>query len=194
MKTFEDVYILKNTIYEILNNLPEKEKTIIEMRYGLNGYTETTLEDVGKKYNYSRQYIKQVQDKIEIILKNEIQKILNFNEILNIQDFEDETKKLKDCLIEYLKEHYKENIIENENFWKSINSFRVGLFNKKNKNYAMEYQKEYRQKNVITISNKRYNLNTISEDMKSVVLTGIEIRKIKNELFINRKKIEKGEI
>ncbi len=54
---------LHNTINEVLSTLTEKERRIIEMRYGLNGEREHTLEEVGKKYNVTRERIRQIQAK-----------------------------------------------------------------------------------------------------------------------------------
>ena len=52
---------LKSQIEEALNDLTEKETKIIEMRFGLNDEKEQTLEEVGKKFQVTRERIRQIE-------------------------------------------------------------------------------------------------------------------------------------
>ena len=44
-------------IQKVLKTLSEREKTIIEMRYGIGNYEEQTLEEIGKYFHLTRQRI-----------------------------------------------------------------------------------------------------------------------------------------
>jgi len=52
---------LKERISDILQSLPEKERKILTLRYGLEGENRHTLEEVSKVYNVSRERIRQIQ-------------------------------------------------------------------------------------------------------------------------------------
>ncbi len=54
---------LKNQINNTLNILTPKEKDIIELRFGLKGGEAKTLEEIGKKYNVTRERIRQIEAK-----------------------------------------------------------------------------------------------------------------------------------
>ncbi len=53
--------LLCTRLSEVLNNLSELEREILELRYGLNGSSPLTLEEVGRKMNVSRERIRQLQ-------------------------------------------------------------------------------------------------------------------------------------
>lgn len=42
--------------------LDEREREIIERRYGLNGYKAQTLEEVGEQFGVTRERIRQLQN------------------------------------------------------------------------------------------------------------------------------------
>jgi RNA polymerase nonessential primary-like sigma factor len=83
--TYEDILADKHNfvdeievgvINEVINkwldkNCNEKEKTIIEFRYGLNGKEKLSLEAVGKIYGVTRERIRQIQAEIEKRMKND---------------------------------------------------------------------------------------------------------------------------
>lgn len=52
---------LREKIKEILENLTGREKRILEMRYGLVDGRERTLEEVGEKFNVTRERIRQIE-------------------------------------------------------------------------------------------------------------------------------------
>ena len=47
----------------VLERLTERERTIIEMRYGLNGREPATLDEVGRHFNVTRERIRQIEAK-----------------------------------------------------------------------------------------------------------------------------------
>ncbi len=55
--------ILTDQVQEILNDLSEKERRILEMRHGLNDGIQHTLEEVGKKFGVTRERIRQIEAK-----------------------------------------------------------------------------------------------------------------------------------
>lgn len=64
--------ILGEQIREILEDMSPKERTIIELRYGLNDGIYHTLEEVGKKFSVTRERIRQIEAKVhEKIRENE---------------------------------------------------------------------------------------------------------------------------
>ena len=56
------VYLsLKESIEKILNKLPEREKKIIEYRFGLNGEEPHSLSAIGQKMNLTKERIRQIE-------------------------------------------------------------------------------------------------------------------------------------
>lgn len=55
--------ILKEILADILNTLKPREKEIIEQRFGFNDEIPMTLEQVGAKYNLTRERIRQIEKK-----------------------------------------------------------------------------------------------------------------------------------
>jgi RNA polymerase primary sigma factor len=55
--------ILSDQVKEILNDLSEKERKILEMRHGLVGGIVHTLEEVGKEFGVTRERIRQIEAK-----------------------------------------------------------------------------------------------------------------------------------
>ena len=55
--------ILSDQVKEILNDLSEKERRILEMRHGLNDGVTHTLEEVGQKFGVTRERIRQIERK-----------------------------------------------------------------------------------------------------------------------------------
>ena len=55
--------IIRDQLVEILQELPEKERKIIEMRNGLIDGVYHTLEDVGKEFGVTRERIRQIEAK-----------------------------------------------------------------------------------------------------------------------------------
>jgi RNA polymerase primary sigma factor len=52
---------LKGSVGDLLNSLEERERQIITYRFGINGDTPMTLEQVGRKLGYSKERIRQLE-------------------------------------------------------------------------------------------------------------------------------------
>lgn len=72
--------ILKDQLNEILDELSEKERTIIELRYGLRDGISHTLEEVGRKFDVTRERIRQIEAKVH-------EKIRVNEKIIKLQDY-----------------------------------------------------------------------------------------------------------
>ncbi len=61
--TFVKIERASNKIHckNLINRLDTKNKTIIEMRFGLNGYAQHTLKEVGTKFGISKERVRQRQ-------------------------------------------------------------------------------------------------------------------------------------
>ena len=59
LKNFNPHQILE----KILEALAEREQEIIRMRHGLADYEKKTLEDIGRKYNVTRERVRQIEAK-----------------------------------------------------------------------------------------------------------------------------------
>lgn len=72
--------ILSDQVKEILNDLSEKERKILEMRHGLTNGVVHTLEEVGREFNVTRERIRQIEAKaIEKIRAHEkVDKLRNY--------------------------------------------------------------------------------------------------------------------
>ena len=55
--------LLHEQLEEVLNTLTEREKIVLELRYGLNDGRPRTLEEVGKVFNITRERIRQIEAK-----------------------------------------------------------------------------------------------------------------------------------
>jgi RNA polymerase primary sigma factor len=55
--------LLKSTLVEVLRTLTERERKILEMRFGLVDGYQYTLEEIGKQYKVTRERIRQIEAK-----------------------------------------------------------------------------------------------------------------------------------
>jgi RNA polymerase primary sigma factor len=55
--------LLKEKLGDVLTTLTERERKILEMRFGLTDGYERTLEEIGKMYNVTRERIRQIEAK-----------------------------------------------------------------------------------------------------------------------------------
>lgn len=55
--------LLRDELYEIMNDLTEREKSVLHLRYGLDNNRSMTLEEVGKKFGVTRERIRQIESK-----------------------------------------------------------------------------------------------------------------------------------
>jgi RNA polymerase primary sigma factor len=72
--------IMSDQVREILNDLPEKEREILELRHGIKDGIQHTLEEVGRKFGVTRERIRQIEAKAhEKIRQHEkINKLKNY--------------------------------------------------------------------------------------------------------------------
>ena len=52
---------IRDTIYSVLNTLSERERRIIELRFGFTDGRQHTLEEVGKEFNLTKERIRQLE-------------------------------------------------------------------------------------------------------------------------------------
>jgi len=62
--------ILSDQIKEVLSTLSDKERRILELRYGLNDGIQHTLEEVGTEFGVTRERIRQIEAKVHEKLRN----------------------------------------------------------------------------------------------------------------------------
>ena len=55
---------LKVTLMKEINNLPERDKQIMKLRYGLFGEKEITQKELAEKLNISQSYISRIEKKV----------------------------------------------------------------------------------------------------------------------------------
>lgn len=72
--------ILRNQLRKILSELTEKERVIIELRYGLVDGVTHTLEEVGRKFDVTRERIRQIEAKVheKIRMNEKIRKLQDY--------------------------------------------------------------------------------------------------------------------
>jgi RNA polymerase primary sigma factor len=56
------VIMQREDVWRALNALPERERQVIEMRYGLTGQRPFTLEEVGQAFGVTRERIRQIEN------------------------------------------------------------------------------------------------------------------------------------
>ena len=71
---------LQDTLARVLNQLNEREKRIIQLRYGLSGEGPLTLEETGKMLGITRERVRQIQEKA-------IARLKSFPEIKELKDY-----------------------------------------------------------------------------------------------------------
>ena len=63
---------LKREISNVVSTLKEREQTVIKMRFGLENFAKTTLEDIGKLYGVTKECIRQTEARALNKLRNSI--------------------------------------------------------------------------------------------------------------------------
>jgi RNA polymerase sporulation-specific sigma factor len=66
----------KEVLNSLVNDLSEREKTIMRLRFGLNGVKELTQKDVADKLGISQSYISRLEKRIISRLKEEIETLI----------------------------------------------------------------------------------------------------------------------
>jgi RNA polymerase primary sigma factor len=54
---------LKTEIHEVLKSIPEREAQVIRLYFGLEGDHALTLEEIGEKFNLTRERVRQIKEK-----------------------------------------------------------------------------------------------------------------------------------
>jgi RNA polymerase primary sigma factor len=62
-------------LQELVATLPVREAEILRYRFGLDGDSEKTLEEVGEKFGVTRERIRQIQNIALARLRKEIEKL-----------------------------------------------------------------------------------------------------------------------
>lgn len=65
---------MNDTVREAMQHLNERELAILRLRFGLDGVEEETLAEIGKRFNVTRERIRQLQNSALIKLRRNIQK------------------------------------------------------------------------------------------------------------------------
>ncbi len=55
--------LLKENVQEVMNGLSDRERRVLEMRFGLHGEKPMTLEEVGREFGVTRERIRQIEAK-----------------------------------------------------------------------------------------------------------------------------------
>ena len=53
--------VAHTALYDALDSLSYRERRVIELRYGLNGHHPTTLDEIGRRFNVTRERIRQIE-------------------------------------------------------------------------------------------------------------------------------------
>lgn len=72
--------LLRDQLKQILMDLSPREQKILQMRFGLNGETPRTLEEVGHEFGVTRERIRQIEAKA-------LEKIRHHHQIKKIEDY-----------------------------------------------------------------------------------------------------------
>lgn len=72
-----DDEVEKQLLYDAVNHLGEREKKIVEMRFGLNGHKEKTQKEVADEIGISQSYISRLEKRIIKQLREELEKVSN---------------------------------------------------------------------------------------------------------------------
>ncbi|MGP1419628.1 MAG: sigma factor-like helix-turn-helix DNA-binding protein [Sphaerochaetaceae bacterium] len=56
---------------KVLDKLSPKEKSIIELRFGLNNHAPLSLKDIGEIYQLTKERIRQIEKKVMLSLAND---------------------------------------------------------------------------------------------------------------------------
>ena len=53
----------RENVVRVLAALPRREREVIEMRYGITGGRQRTLEEVGRTFNITRERVRQIENR-----------------------------------------------------------------------------------------------------------------------------------
>ena len=74
---------LHEAVSAILETLPEKEREVIRLRFGMDGHQQRSLEEVGAMMGYSREWIRRIEERALTKLRNPVRsnKLKGFLEV-----------------------------------------------------------------------------------------------------------------
>jgi len=53
----------RENVVRVLESLPPREREVIELRYGITGERQRTLEEVGRAFNITRERVRQIESR-----------------------------------------------------------------------------------------------------------------------------------
>ena len=74
--------LLKSNLSDVLDGLQKRERQVVVLRYGLEGYQPHTLEQVGRTLDVTRERVRQIEAKA-------MQKLKSCEENKKLRDFLD---------------------------------------------------------------------------------------------------------
>ena len=136
-ETLEENYINKSLMENVQKlvencNLNKREKEVIISRFGLYNNKKLTLEEIGKKYNVTRERIRQMEKKV-------MYKIIGNKDTIKLADYMDDPIKAKETLKQKREEYYRSIINKND---KRRNSNMSKKIYKTKYDYFKDYSKE----------------------------------------------------
>jgi RNA polymerase primary sigma factor len=69
--------LLREQIEELLQSLTDRERQVLELRFGLKDGKTRTLEEVGKYFDVTRERIRQIEGKALVKLKKSAKTLIN---------------------------------------------------------------------------------------------------------------------
>jgi RNA polymerase primary sigma factor len=71
---------MTHMVLDFVEELPEREATILRRRFGLDGDKEQTLEEIGQRFGVTRERIRQLQNIARTKLRRMVEKMESFGE------------------------------------------------------------------------------------------------------------------
>jgi RNA polymerase primary sigma factor len=94
----------KNDVHAILNELEPREAEIIRLRFGIDGNPPLTLEEVGEKFNVTRERVRQIQN----IAIHKMRRLITDNERQRSSE-EIQQERIAQGRLEVFREFFKQN-------------------------------------------------------------------------------------
>jgi len=96
---------VSNDIKSVINLLEERESEIIQLRFGLDGSRPLTLEEVGEKFDITRERVRQIQN----IAIHKMRRIMTENERQRSKE-EIQEERIEQKKMQVLQEFFEENV------------------------------------------------------------------------------------
>lgn len=94
---------------DLLKGLPEREKNVLERRFGLKNKEKETLESIGKSYGICRERVRQIEERSLSEIEKKIKYPLYQNVLKKVKDFLKRKKGVsrKDILLSEISPHFE---------------------------------------------------------------------------------------